>query len=162
MAPMHDFDGICPVCGDDMVVTRYSCGRCGSSLEGVFRPGARAAGSRSGPLGARADESRFGRLARLDDAQIEFVEVFLRCRGVIKNVEDMLGISYPTVKSRLATVLETMGLAADDDQSDADSREMRRKILADLAAGQISTEDAHRLLAQQPGQESEDKSGGKS
>lgn len=161
MAPMHDFDGVCPVCGDDMVVTRYSCGRCGSSLEGVFRPGVASTGPRSGPLGARADESRFGRLARLDNTQIEFVEVFLRCRGVIKNVEDMLGISYPTVKSRLATVLETMGLATDDDQPDADSREMRRKILADLAAGQISTEEAHRLLGQQPGQESEDKRGGK-
>lgn len=165
MAPMHDFDGVCPVCGDDMVVTRYSCGRCGSSLEGIFRPGlptTTSTGSRSGPLGARADESRFGRLARLDGSQLEFVEVFLRCRGIIKNVEDMLGISYPTVKSRLATVLETMGLAADDDQPDADSREMRRKILADLAAGQISTAEAHRLLAQQPGQEPEEKSGGKS
>ncbi len=154
MAPVHEFDGVCPVCGDSMVITRYSCGRCGSSLEGVFSPGAVRGdtGPRSGPLAGRTDDARFGRLARLDAAQLEFVEVFLRCRGVIKNVEDMLGISYPTVKSRLASVLDAMGLASDDDQPDADRREMRRKILADLAAGQISTEEAHRLLAQQPGQ----------
>lgn len=162
MAPIHDFDGTCPVCGDGMVITRYSCGRCGSSLEGVFRPGVISSGARSGSLASRADESRFGRLARLDDTQLEFVEVYLRCRGVIKNVEDMLGISYPTVKSRLASVLDAMGFAADDDQPDADRRETRRKILADLAAGQITTEEAHRLLAQQPGQDTADKSGGKS
>ena len=158
MAPVHDFDGICPVCGDGMVVTRYSCGRCGSSLEGVFSPGtARGdAGPRTGPLAGRADDSRFGRLARLDASQLEFVEVFLRCRGVIKNVEDMLGISYPTVKSRLASVLDAMGLASDDDQPDADRREQRRKILADLAAGHITTEEAHRLLAQPSSSQSED------
>ena len=150
MAPVHSFDGICPVCGGDMVVTRFSCGRCGSSLEGVFSPAAAPAGTRAGQFGARADDARFGRLARLDATQLEFVEVFLRCRGVIKNVEDMLGISYPTVKARLASVLDAMGLAADDEQPDADRRETRRKILADLAAGQITTEDAHRLLAQSP------------
>ena len=152
MPQLYDLDGACPVCGDPMVVTRLGCGRCGSSLEGAFRLVSRAESglaSRSGPLGARGDESRFGRLARLDSAQLEFVETFLRCRGIIKNVEDMLGISYPTVKARLANVLETMGLATDDDQpTAADARRMRREILADLAAGRITTEDAHRKLAE--------------
>ena len=152
MTQTYDVDGACPVCGDAMVVTRLSCGRCGSSLEGAFRLGALADGStpsRSGPLVSRADDARFGRLARLDQTQLEFVETFLRCRGVIKNVEDMLGISYPTVKSRLASVLETMGLALDDDQpAVADVRRIRREILADLAAGRITTAEAHRKLAE--------------
>jgi hypothetical protein len=75
------------------------------------------------------------------------VETFLRCRGIIKNVEDMLGISYPTVKARLAGVLETMGVAADEDiPAAARRRAQRRKILADLAEGRISTEEAHTLL----------------
>lgn len=152
MAETFDVTDECPVCGGAMTVTRLSCERCGSALEGSFRlvdvPMAVASG-RSGPLtgATRGDETRFGRLARLDATQLEFVETFLRCRGIIKNVEDMLGISYPTVKARLAGVLETMGFAAEEDiPTAARARAQRRKILADLADGRITTEDAHTLL----------------
>lgn len=162
MAQTFEVDGECPVCGDAMYVSRLTCGRCSSALEGSFRlrgmsaaegtgpvPGQRTP---SGPLGARGgtrgdDETRFGRLARLDAAQLDFVETFLRCRGVIKNVEDMLGISYPTVKTRLNSVLEAMGFGPEEDLPDGDQRRERREILADLAAGRISTEEAHRRLA---------------
>jgi hypothetical protein len=150
----------CPVCGHDhLLIARLRCPACGSALEGEFEPRQGAAmpdtrtadgARRSGPLpqamGARG-EARFGRLARLSDEQLEFVEVFLRCRGVIKNVEDMLGVSYPTVRGRLNAVLETLGLASDDDNSPAAQRSMRREILADLAAGRISAEEALELLA---------------
>jgi hypothetical protein len=161
MTQTFEVEGSCPVCGGGMLVTRLACTQCGSALEGSFRlrgvasaataptPGRRTP---SGPLGARTtgradDESRFGRLAYLDAAQLDFVQAFLRCRGVIKNVEDMLGISYPTVKARLAEVLSAMGFGPEDELPDGDRRRERREILADLAAGRISTEEAHRLLA---------------
>lgn len=146
MAQTYDISSTCPVCGETMIVSRLSCPHCASSLEGAFRV-AETSGDPSGPSGARVPDARFGRLARLDGAQLEFVETFLRCRGVIKNVEDMLGISYPTVKARLANVLETLGFGADDDALDAERRQARREILADLANGRISTEEAHTLLA---------------
>lgn len=143
MTDLHEFSGQCPVCGDQMVVTRYGCLTCGSAVEGSFRPLTEVNG--------RAPEaSRFGRLARLDEAQLEFVEAFLRSRGVIKNVEDMLGISYPTVRARLASVLSAMGFDPDGNPPGAERRQARREILADLAAGRISTEEAHRLLASLP------------
>jgi hypothetical protein len=152
MPDTYEVDPTCPVCGDRMMVSRLTCGHCGSSLEGAFR--VRGA-TISGPLGPRAvgrgvrgeDESRFGRLARLDATQLDFVETFLRCRGVIKNVEDMLGISYPTVKARLADVLNALGFGPEEELPDADRRREPREILADLAAGRITTEEAHRLLA---------------
>jgi hypothetical protein len=140
--------GICPVCGETMVVTRLSCGSCGSALEGTF------ALSEIGASPAAGVE-RFGRLARLDAAQLQFVEVFLRCRGVIKNVEDMLGISYPTVKARLASVLDGLGFESDDERPAVD-REMRREILADLSSGRISVEEAHRRLRAQEPSEGDD------
>jgi hypothetical protein len=148
MPQTFELDGTCPLCGGALLVTRLTCTQCGTALEGSFSlpPGA---GRRtpSGPLGARGDgEARFGRLARLDAVQLDFVEAFLRCRGVIKNVEDMLGISYPTVKARLADVLATMGFGPDDELPGADRRRERREILADLATGRITTEEAHRLL----------------
>lgn len=148
MAQLHDVSDTCPVCGDTMIVTRLSCPQCASSLEGAFR--VRAAGrdatSRSGSLSPRGDQQRFGRLAKLDATQLEFVEVFMRCRGVIKNVEDMLGISYPTVKARLANVLAAMGMDAEDEPPAAEQRRRRREILADLASGRISTQEAHDQL----------------
>ncbi len=159
----HPVGGACPVCGDPMVVTRLSCLACGSSLEGAFRLGGAGGRPTTGELGARAAgretgrdsgrdsgrEERFWRLARLDDAQLQFVETFLRCRGVIKNVEDMLGISYPTVKARLASVLETMGFGPDGESPAPERRQARRGILSDLAARRITTEEAHRLLARE-------------
>ncbi len=151
----HPVGSACPVCGEQMVVTRLSCAACGSSLEGAFRIGGPGGRGGSGELSARSGprEERFGRLARLDDAQAQFVEAFLRCRGVIKNVEDMLGISYPTVKARLASVLEAMGFGPDGELPAPERRQARREILADLAAGRISTEEAHRLLARESGGE---------
>jgi hypothetical protein len=153
MAPVHDVDGHCPICGAPMTVARLACGQCGTALDGAFRltsvPSATGARS-SGPLYSRADvEARFGRLARLDKAQLEFVETFLRCRGTIKNVEDMLGISYPTVKARLANLLDAMGFAPDEELPEPEHRRERREILADLSAGRISADEAHRLLRHQ-------------
>jgi hypothetical protein len=154
MERIHTVEGICPVCGDQMVIARLSCGNCGSALEGSFALNAQAAqfeeteAYRQGEQD-ESDERRFGRLARLDDRQLEFVEVFLRCRGIIKNVEDMLGISYPTVKARLAGVLESMGLGAEEEGPSADHRRARREILADLAAGRISTDEALQVLARE-------------
>lgn len=149
MAQTHGVDGSCPVCGNEMYVSRLSCDYCGSTLEGAFTLTGQPAGAtrRGGPPTPRGDEARFGRLARLNDQQLEFVEVFLRCRGIIKNVEDMLGISYPTVKARLANVLEAMGFSSDGETPAAEPRRARREILARLASGEISTEEAHRLLA---------------
>lgn len=139
----------CPVCGDHLTITRLSCDRCGSALEGAFETLAGGDGARkSGPLGGatRGDATRFGRLARLDDEQLEFVEVFMRCRGVIKNVEDMLGVSYPTVRARLNATLDAMGFGSDE-EAPAERRRARREILGELAAGHISAEEAHELLA---------------
>src|SRR5712691_8306177 len=146
MEGMHTVDGICPVCGDSMAISRLSCRNCGSALEGSFSLGETSTAFDPSFQHGRTRtehriEARFGRLARLDGTQLEFVEVFLRCRGIIKNVEDMLGISYPTVKARLANVLETMGVDAEEDAPVADRRRIRREILADLAAGRISTDE---------------------
>jgi hypothetical protein len=140
MADVYEIDGICPACAATMMVTQLRCQRCSSLLEGNFRL------SQTLSTGQGDDDIRFGRLARLDSTQLAFVEAFLRCRGIIKNVEDMLGISYPTVKARLSNVLTALGFNADDEQSDPAHRRTRHEILADLAAGRITTDEAHLQL----------------
>jgi hypothetical protein len=145
LADLYDVDGVCPVCGASMTITRLHCERCASTLEGHFQLSLNASTSEVQAV----PERRFGRLVRLDSEQIEFVEAFLRCRGVIKNVEDMLGISYPTVKARLGNALTAMGFSADDEQNDPAWRRTRHEILADLSAGRITTEEAHQQLIRQ-------------
>lgn len=139
---MYEINGRCPVCGGQMHITRMQCGTCQSALEGEFAvPG--------GGRGEAPHEGYFGRLERLSPEQLEFVEIFLRCRGIIKNVEAMLDISYPTVKARLNTILETMGFRVEEEMPDPERRRERREILQDLAQGKITTEEAHRRLAAQ-------------
>jgi len=69
----------------------------------------------------------------------EFVLIFLRCRGSIRDVEKVLGISYPTVCKRLDLVNALLGNAAPPTQDKND-------ILEQLERGDISAKEAAQLL----------------
>lgn len=119
---MARFVGACPSCETAMEVRRLECPECGVAVEGHFD---------AGPL------------ARLSREQMTFVEVFLRNRGKIKDVETDLGISYPTVVARLNEVLVTLGFEAGEDPREG---ERRQRILDDLAAGRLSAAEAAEQL----------------
>src|SRR5437868_1919560 len=110
----------CPVCGDDLRIVRLECPACGSALQGNFT---------------------LGRLARLTREQLQFVEVFIRCRGKIKDVEEELGISYPTVVGRLNEIVQAMGFEVRQDDT-AELAIRRQQILDDLASGTLTAADA--------------------
>lgn len=114
--------GACPSCDSPMEVRRLECPSCGVAVEGQFD---------TGPL------------ARLSREQLAFVETFLRARGKIKDVEEDLGISYPTVVARLNEVLVTLGFEAGEDPREA---ERRQHILDDLSAGRLSAGEAAEQL----------------
>jgi hypothetical protein len=123
---MHPVLGICPVCGEALTITRLHCRACDTTIEGRFYA---------------------GRLSQLNPDQLQFVETFLQCEGKIKAVEEKLGISYPTVRSRLDDVRVAMGFersAAPEDA--APTEEDRKHVLEDLAAGRISSDEAITLL----------------
>jgi len=110
----------CPVCGDDLRIVRLECPACGSALHGNFT---------------------LGRLARLTREQLQFVEVFIRCRGKIKDVEEELGISSPTVVARLNEVVQAMGFEVRQEDT-ADLAVRRQQILDELASGKLTAADA--------------------
>ena len=122
----------CPSCSGDLSVARLHCDSCDIALEGDFTIPA---------------------LFRLNRAQLDFVEVFLKNRGNIREVERELGVSYPTVRARLDEVLDAIGhnLAPsrepDRGPSAGAMSQNRRAILEQLSAGKISAEDAMRALA---------------
>ena len=124
--------GRCPICGEELTVTRLHCAACDTQIEGRFR---------------------LGRFQRLSADQLAFVEVFVKNRGIIKDVEVELGISYPTVRARLDEALRAMGFPAGDDPgrtSPRQTREERRQILEDLRERRISADEAARRLAGGP------------
>jgi hypothetical protein len=117
--PAHQVLTRCPVCADELRITRLRCDTCGSAIDGNFT---------------------LGRFQRLTREQLQFVEVFLKCRGKIKDVEDELGVSYPTVVARLNEVIQAMGFEVRADDSDLAAR--RQAILDDLANGKLTASDA--------------------
>lgn len=123
---MYPLPGQCPVCGDQLTVTRLNCYTCGTSIEGSFL---------------------LSRLAKLTEEQMDFAETFIRCEGTIKRVERELGISYPTVRARLKEVIKAMGFEIVSElETDALSEEERTEILDRLSKGEISSEEALTLL----------------
>ena len=115
----------CPVCGEDLVVVRYRCESCDTSIEGRF------------------ENSAFPGLNR---EQIEFIKTFVRCEGRIKRMEDELNVSYPTIRNLLQDVIRAMGYEPGKDVSPEVSEEKRRSVLEDLDLGKITAEDATRIL----------------
>ena len=112
----------CPVCQGELTVTELACQSCGTRIQGSFST---------------------CRFCRLDAEQVMFLEVFLRCRGVIRDVERLLGISYPTVRAKLDSLLEALGLVPQPE-----SRASRMEILGDLEAGRITVDEAVKRLGE--------------
>jgi hypothetical protein len=79
-------------------------------------------------------------LARLDmDDQI-FITAFVRSHGSIKEMERIFGVSYPTIKSRLNRIAESLEFV------ETNPMPSRAEILERLQQGEITAEDAIREM----------------
>ena len=132
----HDVISTCPVCSGELAVTRLHCRSCGTTLEGEFSVG------------------RFGRLTK---EQLVLLESFLRSRGNLRDMERELGISYPTVRSRVEALVRALGFGPRDGDESADeaaasattshtpageAAASRQEILERLARHEIGAEEA--------------------
>ncbi len=122
---MHPVIGRCPICRENLEVTRLHCRNCDTELNGHFT---------------------LGRLYHLGPEQLSFVETFIRCEGKINRVEQEMGLSYPAVRARLNEVIRALGYEVGDSGKRLVSEEERKEILAQVAAGDISAEEAIELL----------------
>lgn len=114
----------CPVCEHEMTITKLECNHCHTKVKGEFVS---------------------CKFCRLPKDQLEFVEVFLKCRGNIKDVEKELSISYPTVRNRLEAALHSLGYR--DEKADFLQEETQRsEILSALDRGEITSEEATQQL----------------
>jgi hypothetical protein len=83
-------------------------------------------------------------LARLTADDQLFVAAFVRSHGSIKKMEELFGISYPTVKNRLNRI----GGAFDFVEVHLEPETRREEVLARLERGDISIQEALTYLEQ--------------
>ncbi|HEY2356683.1 MAG TPA: DUF2089 domain-containing protein [Phenylobacterium sp.] len=85
-------------------------------------------------------------LVRLTAEDQVFVAAFVRSHGSIKDMEQMFGVSYPTIKARLNRIAASLEFI---DESPAPARsEVRTEVLDRLARGEITAEDAITALGE--------------
>ncbi len=112
-----------------MEITEVSCRTCDLQISGHF------------------ESSRF---AKLSPEHMTFLETFLRCRGVIRDMEAALGISYPTVRSRLDALLIALDLDTPAGPVQpapvVDAAARRREILKDISEGRIDPDEGLKAI----------------
>ena len=87
MATGRPVNSDCPYCGSTMVVSRMACGRCQVAVEADF------------PM---------SRLGSLPVEHQKFVEMFVLAGGNLKEIAGQVGVSYPTIRSRLDKVIDAL------------------------------------------------------
>lgn len=120
----------CPVCGGSLMVKVLQCPSCHTRIEGDFEP----------PK---------SRLLYLPKKDLEFIELFIRVRGNIKEMEKALGVSYPTVRGMLEGIIEKMGYPV----SKSVDIKKRAEIIDRLERGEINAAEAAEMLkSREPGE----------
>lgn len=117
---MKNVIGECPICNGDLIVSKLSCTNCDTEISGTFQL------------------SKFNYLSK---EHLYFIEVFIKNRGSIKQIEKELGISYPTVKKNLDEVIQSLGYEVSDED-----KTNKSEIIDKLAKGEISAKEAAKLL----------------
>ena len=86
-------------------------------------------------------------LARLSSEDQTFVAAFVRCHGSIKQMEQLFGVSYPTIKNRLnriGALLPFVEVAPDQEPAPPSTNE----LLTRLERGELSVEEVLDQLRQ--------------
>lgn len=120
--------GKCPVCGEKLSIIKLGCPKCSTSIEGDFEP---------------------CEFCRLPEDDLEFAKIFIKCRGNIKDVEKELGISYPTVRGKLDSVIKGLGFDVSTKESikeNEDKLAIKNEILDQLSIGEITPKEATEKL----------------
>jgi hypothetical protein len=113
----------CPVCSAKLRAVKLKCSKCSTVIENDFE---------------------FSKFEYLSSEQLNFMEVFLKCRGNIKDVEKELGISYPTVRAKLDDVVTALGYTVVKKPTVAS-----KDILDMLEKGEITPEQAINMMKEE-------------
>lgn len=119
----------CPSCASLLVVTQLTCTSCGTGVVGKFE---------------------LSPFFRLSNESLKFLEVFVRNRGNVKEMERETGESYWTIRRQLDEVIQEMGI--EEEPKPNDKSTSRQEILGRLSRGEINVQEATKLLSQLKGE----------
>jgi len=118
----------CPVCGNDLNVSRLYCSRCDTTIEGHFHP----------------TTSPFDQLS---NDQVQFLLNYVRCEGRFNRLEEELNLSYPTLRNRLNDLIMALGFEpGKEEERVKPTPEERAAILEELNLGRITFDEAQKRL----------------
>ena len=118
---MKKMTNLCPICKSELKVSELTCTECRTILKGDFQG---------------CD------FCNLFEEDQDFIKVFLKTHGSIKEVEKELGISYPTVKNRLNQIISSLGI----ETRGSFDKKGRLEILDRLEKGELTLQQALFLL----------------
>lgn len=116
----------CPCCQKAMTPAALSCPSCQVKVEG--------------PIATNE-------FASLPEEELHLLRVFVWAEGRVKDMEGPLGLSYPTIRTRLAELKEKLRM--DAPKSQPPKKEQIGDALDALAAGEINFEQTLELLKKQ-------------
>lgn len=128
----------CPSCGGDLIVTEMRCTACDTQVRGSWEP---------------------CRFCQLDAETLRFIEVFVKNRGNLKEMERELSESYWSLRARLNQAIEALGLEAEALEATPGAETepgterdgvvaARRDILQQVQDGKIAAAEAVRRLSE--------------
>ncbi len=109
----------CPYCGAGMVVSRMTCGHCNVSIDAPF------------PM---------SRLGSLPVEHQRFIEMFVLSGGNLKEIAEQVGVSYPTIRSRLDKVIDVLRGEI------SKTRRVQGNLLDAIGPGKTNAESAAKLI----------------
>ena len=117
----------CPACGDGLYATQLSCKRCDTTVQGSFSLSA---------------------FDRLSADSLRFLEIYVKNRGNLKEMERESGESYQALRSRLNAVIGEMGFdgKAGEDFEQKDLLDACRQVIDRLHRGELDAKEAVEAL----------------
>lgn len=109
----------CPYCGQAMIVREMGCDACRVAVRAEF------------PM---------SRLAGLPVEHQRLIEMFVLAGGNLKEMAEQIGVSYPTIRSRLDKVIEALRGEI------AKTQRVRGSLLDAVEPGRASAESAAQLI----------------
>ncbi|MEW5894813.1 MAG: DUF2089 domain-containing protein [Candidatus Omnitrophota bacterium] len=109
----------CPFCHGHYRIKKLECTQCGVSVEGDLH---------TSPM------------MSLTEDQQQFIELFVLSSGSLKEMAQVLGVTYPTVRARLDQIIEKL-------RNEIKGRDdYKQELLEKVEAGKITPEKAAQII----------------
>jgi hypothetical protein len=122
----HDSSIDCPTCHGPLNPRVLACSACDIKVEGHFQ------------------QNEF---ASLNESDLHFLRIFIFCEGRIRDMERSLGVSYPTIKAKVAALKDSLRMTSNEEPRDQEEPPSTMDLLAALEKGRLTFKEAMNHIA---------------